>query len=207
LKLAEWGASRRELLFKICDSLIKTLMSIFVNFMGVLMDPVLEVLDNVAAGAEPDNMWILALSLLKHTFMFDTIEFTTAERFKRTLIPLVKQLEIQDSSYFALVIDHAAPVIPVLALARHDEVSLKAMNKAVLQATRNEEQHVRKACIAVLHQLYAKLGQEMIPYFPETVPFIAELLEDQDQEVQAACHELCSEIERHLGEPIEHYFQ
>jgi U3 small nucleolar RNA-associated protein 10 len=45
-----------------------------------------------------------------------------------------------------------------------------------------------------------------LPLLPETVPFLAELLEDEDEDVERECQRVVNEMESILGEPIQKYF-
>lgn len=58
------------------------------------------------------------------------------------------------------------------------------------------------ACVEVAK----KLGENFLPLLPETVPFIAELLEDENFEVEKACKTCVHELEKVLGEPLQKYF-
>lgn len=41
---------------------------------------------------------------------------------------------------------------------------------------------------------------------PETIPFLAELLEDENAEVEKECQHCVQELETVLGEPLQKYF-
>ncbi len=99
------------------------------------------------------------------------------------------------------------PAIGQLANIRNIDESLKPLNKAILMKTRSDDSNVRWAALKAVLELYSRLGEDMLVYFPETIPFMAELLEDQDPEVEAVCKELCLEIQTLLGEPIAPYFE
>lgn len=54
--------------------------------------------------------------------------------------------------------------------------------------------------------LAAKLGEDYMPLLPETVPFISELLEDENPDVEKQCQLSVQELEKILGEPLQKYF-
>ena len=62
------------------------------------------------------------------------------------------------------------------------------------------------AALEVLSEIVRKLGEDFLPLLPETVPFLAELLEDEEETVEAACQNAVQELEEILGEPIKKYF-
>jgi U3 small nucleolar RNA-associated protein 10 len=51
-----------------------------------------------------------------------------------------------------------------------------------------------------------KLGEDFLPLLPETVPFLAELLEDEEEAVESACQKAVQNLEEILGEPLKKYF-
>lgn len=51
-----------------------------------------------------------------------------------------------------------------------------------------------------------KLGESFLPLLPETVPFLAELLEDEEETIETACRRSVQDLEQVLGEPIQKYF-
>lgn len=65
---------------------------------------------------------------------------------------------------------------------------------------------VRLAALEVLCEMARKLGEDFLPLLPETVPFLAELLEDEEEAVESACQKAVQELEEVLGEPLKKYF-
>jgi len=59
-----------------------------------------------------------------------------------------------------------------------------------------------EAACKVVH----KLGDSFLPLIPETMPFLAELLEDEDENVEKACRHAVQDLEQVLGEPLQKYF-
>lgn len=58
------------------------------------------------------------------------------------------------------------------------------------------------ACVEVAK----KLGDDFMPLLPETVPFLAELMEDENSVVEKQCQASIQELERTLGESLQKYF-
>ena len=65
---------------------------------------------------------------------------------------------------------------------------------------RDEESGTRLAAVRALMGLYSRLGEDWLGLLPETVPFIAELLEDDEEVVERECQRLIKRIEEFLGE-------
>lgn len=51
-----------------------------------------------------------------------------------------------------------------------------------------------------------KLGEDFMPLLPETVPFLAELLEDDNDTMEECTQNAIRTLEDILGEPIQKYF-
>lgn len=64
---------------------------------------------------------------------------------------------------------------------------------------RSEDAGVRLAAVETMMELYAKMGEEWLPLLPESVPLIAELMEDDDEDVERAIQRLIVKVEEFLG--------
>lgn len=81
---------------------------------------------------------------------------------------------------------------------------------------------VRQSVLHILMAMYNKLGESLLIMLPETIPFLAELLEglqwscsglswvivvlDEDEQVEQLCQKFIKIIEELLGESIQQYF-
>ncbi len=70
----------------------------------------------------------------------------------------------------------------------------------VLMATRGDDARARRRALAVAAGLVASLREEYGLLLPEALPFLAELLEDEDAGVAAAAAGLVSRLEELTGE-------
>jgi U3 small nucleolar RNA-associated protein 10 len=73
------------------------------------------------------------------------------------------------------------------------------LNYQVLLKTRSQSAKVRLAALKVIQKCFAKLGEELLVLLPETVPFLAELMEDSDPQVEKLTQEIIQTIEKYLG--------
>lgn len=109
--------------------------------------------------------------------------------------------------YTERVVNHLVPCLGQLAVATHDDILWKSLNYQVLLKTKHTEKEVsnfpdwkpttfkvnsststfihrstfgfqvRLASLAMLNELQQKLGEAYSTLLPETVPFLAELME------------------------------
>lgn len=54
---------------------------------------------------------------------------------------------------------------------------------------------------------WERLQDAMLPFVPETVPFLVECLESTEADVEPKTRSLISRIETHLGESLDTYLQ
>lgn len=154
----------------------------------------------------------LILASLHKCFLYDAENFITPEKFDRLVPALVAQIENNTGSvkdYQARVTEHLIPAISQLAINVGDDKLWKTLNHQVLLTTRSSAAPVRFAGLKVVEAFYQRLGEEFLPLLPETVPFLAELMEDSAMEVEQLSQEVIALINKYLpeGESIASYFQ
>ena len=214
LKLVEWGLEanapnyRKVFLYRMCSSLLDTLKSLFVPYVSHVLDALTNTLVSATQGSPIDQEWYYGLSVLRQSFAFDNQEFLSQERFDKILVPLVDQIDLVDAhdNYKESMLEYVVPALKYMAKVRHTDACLKTLNRQVLMKTRSLDPHVRWVALSVISELYSILGEDMLLHFPETIPFLAEVMEDDDEQVENMCKDLCLQIQEHLGEPIEQYF-
>jgi U3 small nucleolar RNA-associated protein 10 len=135
--------------------------------------------------------------------------FITKERFDTLLTPLVHQIsnQVGGGAVFQRRVEKLlCPCVAQLAVAAGREDLWKPLNYQLLLKTRHKKAEVRYAVVVVLKEVYSRLGNEFMSLLPETIPFLAELLEDESEEVEQETRSLISTIETHVGESIQQYF-
>ncbi|KAH8393595.1 HEAT repeat-containing protein 1 homolog [Drosophila serrata] len=199
--------------FLLTNRIAEALKSLFVLFASEFVDDSSRLLaehnsispDFKAGDSEDDVELLMAiLSTLHHVFLHCSEDFINEHRFNALMTPLVDQLENE------LVLNHEplhqvlSSSIAQLAVASND-VMWKQLNSQVLLKTRTPTPEVRilafNTCVAIAR----KLGESYATLLPETVPFIAELLEDEHQRVEKNTRSAVQELETILGEPVQKY--
>ncbi len=77
----------------------------------------------------------------------------------------------------------------------------------VLMATRGGDARARRRALAVVSGLVGALREEYGLLLPEALPFLAELLEDEEPGVAAAAAGLVGQLEALTGESMDDYLK
>ncbi|EFN52294.1 hypothetical protein CHLNCDRAFT_139047 [Chlorella variabilis] len=94
-----------------------------------------------------------------------------------------------------------------LAVAAGSDAMWKQLNHQVLMMTRSLEPRTRLLALETVGQLVARLSEEYLALLPETLPFLAELLEDAELVVEGAAAALVRRLEALSGEPLDQYLR
>lgn len=76
------------------------------------------------------------------------------------------------------------------------------INTALLKLFRNDHAAVRLAAVECEQSLTERLGEDWLALLPEMLPFISELLEDDDEKVEKEVRRWIGRIESILGEDV-----
>ena len=124
------------------------------------------------------------------------------------LIPLVSCLELINHPYinYDKIIPALVYCLGQLAVTVHNQLLWKPLQNHVLMQTRSENPKIRYSALLIIQEFYSQLGEEFLPMLPESIPFIAELIEDSNENVEQLCQEIVQQIDGFLGdEKIEDY--
>ena len=161
--------------------------------------------------AQANTLMLLefVLRCLYRICLHDNESFINKERFEMLMEPLVDQLENQlgpEEVVKKRVQDLLVPLLAQMAVAASDDYLWKSLHYQLLMKTRNNSPHVRLASMSALSALVEKLGEDYLALLPEAIPFLAELLEDDVQEVEIAAQTTIQNFESVLGENLQKYF-
>ncbi|XP_067001904.2 HEAT repeat-containing protein 1 [Anabrus simplex] len=209
--------------YRLSSGIAEGLKGLFVLFAGHFVKNAASMLDqnNISKSetlyfgsgeaAESKSLLLVeyVLKTLHNVFLHDSHHFLTKERFDTLMQPLVDQLENTLGGVDALRLRATSLLTPCLgqfAVDAADDLLWKQLNYQILLKTRHNSSHVRLVALETVCEMARKLGEDFLPLLPETVPFLAELLEDEDEAVEKACHKAVQELEEVLGEPLKKYF-
>nr|XP_010305092.1 PREDICTED: HEAT repeat-containing protein 1 [Balearica regulorum gibbericeps] len=198
-KLFDWSKTESTLkdrlltFHRIADCIADKLKGLFTLFAGHLVKPFAETLNQVnisktdEAFFDSENSTEKSCLLLQFTmdclhklFLFDTQKFLSKERAETLMMPLVDQLENTLGG---------------------DEKFQERLLKM-----RHASPKVRFAALLALVEVAQKLKENYLVLLPESIPFLAELMEDECEEVEQQCQKTIHQLEVILGEPLQSYF-
>ncbi|XP_037133916.1 HEAT repeat-containing protein 1 isoform X2 [Syngnathus acus] len=225
-KLFDWSKSgskdRLLTFFRLSDCIAERLKGLFALFAGNLVKPFADLLQqtNISKtdeslfdserGAEKSNQLLCCvLDCLYKIFLHDTQRFLSKERAEALLVPLVDQLENTlggDEEYQQRVTKHLVPCVGQFAVSLANDAQWKSLNYNILLKSRHADAKVRFSSLLMLMELAAKLKENYMALLPETIPFLAELMEDECEEVEHQVQKVVREMEDILGEPLQSYF-
>lgn len=220
-KVHNWAMQQSELepqltYFLLTNRLAEALKSLFVLFANEFIEDAARLLheqntlraEYVEADEVENSVDLLSaiISTLHHVFVHCNDDFINEHRFKTLMPPLVDQLE----NHLVLAEDRKelqqslSNCLAQLAVATND-VLWKQLNTQVLLKTRITTPEVRILAFNSSVAIARKLGESFAPLLPETVPFIAELLEDEHENVEKNTRSGVQELESILGESLQKY--
>ncbi|XP_053394592.1 HEAT repeat-containing protein 1-like isoform X2 [Mercenaria mercenaria] len=228
-KVFDWATTSEEfrerilVFYKLAERLAERLRSLFTLFAGHIITHAAKMLDENNNMKQEDKFFQadnakysrscqlleFILDCINKCCVYDTEGFINKERFDLLMQPLVDQLENQQGGevmYEKRINEHLVPCIVQLCVAAQDDSLWRALNYQVCLKTRNQQSTVKQSALITLDILHKKLGEDYMPLLPDTIPFLAELMEDESEDVEKKCHEVIREMEKTLGEPLQKYF-
>ncbi|XP_029695501.1 HEAT repeat-containing protein 1 [Takifugu rubripes] len=225
-KLCDWRKSdTNERLLTFCrltDHIAGRLKGLFVLFAGNLVKPFADLLRQSNSSSAADALFEsgqgeqkvalllqYVLDCLHKIFLYDTQRFLSRERADALMGPLLDQLENTagaPETYRQRVTGHLIPCVGQFAVALADDTQWKTLNYQILLKSRHADAKVRFSSLLMLMELTSKLKENYMVLLPETIPFLAELMEDECEEVEQQVQKVVQEMENILGEPLQSYF-
>lgn len=213
-KLNEWknGANnnvRVLIYFKLLNTLSSELKGLYLLFAGNLIPTVNSILTKSKSNTLKEKSFLIQsiVSTLSNVFKYDTINFTTKERFEIIMNPLVDLLEaVELEDYNNLCQQYVIPCISNLIAAVTDDTLWKDINCQIMLKARHRLPEVRSMCIDTTLAVAERLGENFLPLLPDSIPFLAELMEDEQEDIEQKTRKAIQQMEKYVNEPIESYF-
>ncbi|RXK39692.1 hypothetical protein M231_03047 [Tremella mesenterica] len=202
---------RKIVLLHVMQGLLIKFRHLLSPYMSTLLPHIQELLQSYSTGHMTDlTLWQLLLSTLTTSFQVDASTFYT-DKIHLELIPLlISQLSIPTRDLSDLLITSESPLgdcLAQLAKSTTSDTVLKALNTALCIKTRDDEVKVRMSALIVLDKVWETQAEEMLGLVPETVSeFLAELLEDENSDVERLTRGVLAKIEKMTG-PLKEYLE
>lgn len=133
--------------------------------------------------------------------------FWTEALYLRLIPSLTAQIGVFPNRTRVSVSEALPYALGAMASSTTSEASLKALNTRICLATREEEVNVRLAALRVMEAVWERQAEEMVGLVPETVSeYLAELLEDENADVEAMARTVLARIEKVTGS-LQEYLQ
>ncbi|XP_011632407.1 HEAT repeat-containing protein 1 [Pogonomyrmex barbatus] len=227
-KLYGWAANdtqhkhRNITFYRLSANIAECLKSLFVLFAGLFLKHAASLLssnntfvtDTTQELTLPDELsrieLVEAILLTLHrVFGYDAHNFVSQDRFEILMQPIVDQVENTMGTreeYENRASRLIVPCIASFASAIPDDSLHKQLVYQTLLKTRHAKPYVRSTALNALVEIARKLGEDFMPLLPETVPFLAEMLEDEDETTEKCAQNAVRTLEEILGEPLQKYF-
>ncbi|KAJ5884718.1 hypothetical protein N7495_009228 [Penicillium taxi] len=228
VKFVEWattGASKQDeqsqlsrltTFYKFLQVFFGTLQSIVTGYSSYIMDNVVETLSTIGPAKSTKLLWLATLRMLRNSFEHDQDEFWQSPSHLTSISgPLIAQLRhAVTSKTTELVIEEVIPTITELAIAADGTDNHKELNKQLMRYLRpstapnakaagGDNPLTRLAALKAEQALTENLGEEWLALLPEMLPYISELMEDEDESVEREVRKWVKQIEGVLGERLD----
>lgn len=198
--------------------------STFTSFWGTIFEKTIQDLENliikdkkkrkreVTDPSSKQHMLIKFISeSLKNGFAFDKEELIHNQvRFESVLNALSNQVENIDLTDLTLYQERVTEsFVPCLAQLADSipQNFWKDLQFTFLSKFQNPLPIIKISSIKIIQGFYEKLQSQFIQMLPELIPYLAEILEEDDVEVLKSGKELIQKIEEISGESLEEYFK
>ncbi|EFC43739.1 hypothetical protein NAEGRDRAFT_80021 [Naegleria gruberi] len=157
----------------------------------------------ISSSEERNQLAYLILNALTLCFLNDRESFVSSnDRFEQLVEPLAKILGVEEvcEHNYELITKTFGSLASVVT-----QQQWKPLQYQVLQKTKNESTICKRTAIGCIASFYEYVGKEFIIMLPEMMPYVAELLESEDEEVLKDTRNIVLTIEQKTGEEISHF--
>ncbi|KAJ1820338.1 snoRNA-binding rRNA-processing protein utp10 [Coemansia sp. RSA 2598] len=234
MRIQSASEARLRVFYRVLNALFGKLRSIVAPYYSSVIDTTIAQLERYGVSLDsielqeeadraekpvPSELWCAILESLHHSALYDSgAGFWTDANFIKIYRPLANQLsntkvpvgtsaDAAYEMYTDRVRKYLAPAASQLSAAAGNDAMWKSLNQETMMKSRSDDPTVRVGSLLVLQSLYEKLGEEFLILLPETIPYLAELLEDDNSRVERTTQETIKVIESYLGESLQTYLK
>ena len=158
-------------------------------------------IEAVTAALKPDSssdVMDACLKSLRTILTYNKLENVSTPQYEGLVRSLLSPEVLEQSSL--------PPCLAQLATATPEDTNWKYLHYQILLQLRDERPAVRIAIISVLTSVVTERTDTYLPVLPDAVPFLQEILEDDDTAVEAVCRDFIKHMETTFGQNLESYF-
>jgi U3 small nucleolar RNA-associated protein 10 len=204
--------------FKVCNKisydiglLLTYAQSLVTSYSSYIIEHAAKMLTELAKEDSDVTTRSAVLDTLQKTFQHDQDGFWQApSHFGTIMPPLMSLLNLPSASTSTPEnnTNNVIPTITELAVASASSMeNHREMNSILLKNMRSDDRNTRLATVLCEQSLTRRLGEEWLGLLPEMLPFISELMEDDDEIVERECQRWKNGMEEILGESLEGMLQ
>ncbi|EOA85394.1 snoRNA-binding rRNA-processing protein utp10 [Exserohilum turcicum] len=197
--------------YKFLAAFFDKFKSLVTSYSSYIIEPAAKMLTQLAKDDSEASTRAAVLSALQKTFQHDQDGFWQApSHFGIIMPPLLSLLSLPSASTSTPEnnTNNIIPTITELAAASSSSMdNHREMNTILLKNMRSQHRHTRLATVLCEQSLTRRLGEEWLGLLPEMLPFISELMEDDDDMVERECQRWKNGMEEILGESLEGMLQ
>ncbi|TPX45441.1 hypothetical protein SeMB42_g03998 [Synchytrium endobioticum] len=193
------AVARKSVFWKLVASLLDKLQAIFAPYVVQILDEIKASFEAVNRTKEFDGLWV-DLWVVVRKFLLHYSDGVLASHVS-SLVPLmVDQISFsQNQDYLAKMIEYVVPTVARLAVSLKDQPLLRTLHQQVLGKSRMDDPKVRLVAVCCLNEMWIQAGESLHVHLPETAPFLAELVEDDDERVERATKQWMQQLQTSLG--------
>ncbi|KAL4816637.1 U3 small nucleolar RNA-associated protein 10 [Aspergillus spinulosporus] len=224
-KDTQGGLARLTTFYRFLQVFFGTLQSIVTGYASYIIESVVSVLET-ASPSNPNtkSLWLATMRMLRSAFEHDQDEFwQSPSHITKISTPLISHLRHATSTTTGtLVATETIPTITELAVAADSTDNHKELNTVLMRFLRpssaslssnsnkragpglgGDNPHTRIAALKTEQALTEHLGEDWLALLPEMLPYISELMEDEDEGVEREVRKWVKQIEGVLGERLD----
>lgn len=204
--------ARKIVLFKVVNALLAELGELVTNYYLNVLDGAIDALTSFEkGGSDSQELWTQVVLSLKQSARADKGRgsFWNENRVKAvmpTIVAQVSTLMVRNNVSNENLLGDA---IAAICQAVPDEPCLKMTSNLLLECSRSNQVKVKISAIRILVKVWKseECEDSLLRLVPETVPSIAELLQESEVAVQDELSGFVAAVEKVLGEGLESYLQ
>jgi len=134
--------------------------------------------------------------------------FVDGDKFERLLHPLIVSLQSMPIDFTVPIVEPVFASLALCALSTSQaNAMLQTLHHAVTKLLKSEFAQVRRSALSCVKTLFERVGNDYLVLLPDTLPFLAELLEDEDETVRIMAQKVALVLRDLSGEDISEFLK